>query len=309
MSQDEDEPETQVVRRPGFAERLPLVVFPQGSDPLSDKSLNAVNACGERYLSRLGCILFRGFGVERSEDFLRLARGFGHPVRSIDDHAAGAPLGRSSLFSGAGADSGLTQATTRYPGDPSIHWLLCADPERVAQHDRLFADTRELFQLLPTHVRLRFAARQLCYRRLLHLDGPQSWPTLFGSVRRESVEQACAQLGFSCSWQTNGALCVWRESKAIVRHSVSGEELWSNDLLRLAILHSLPPFRPAQPVPVVDSDAIQITYADGAAIEPSIYEELRIAFDAAASVIHWEPGDVLAIDGEIGWHARVSALG
>jgi hypothetical protein len=96
------------------AEPLPLVVFPRRGAGDSGDWMAALRSCIERYLPRVGSILFRGFPVRSAEEFACFAAAFG-------------------------------ASRTRDPGDAGTGrlWIGCTNAAE-ANADTLIADTREL---------------------------------------------------------------------------------------------------------------------------------------------------------------------
>src|SRR5688572_20885363 len=120
-------------------DRLPLVVFPRlpGAD-LADHGAS-LRLTAERYLARLGNILFRGFEVQSTDDLRRFAGGFGTALEG-----AGAPPHELVELGHARAHAGAW---------PLRAWLSAS--EAALPGWTFLADGREVFRALPKSIRAR----------------------------------------------------------------------------------------------------------------------------------------------------------
>ncbi|MET0411097.1 MAG: hypothetical protein ABW217_07360, partial [Polyangiaceae bacterium] len=115
-------------------DRLPLVVFPSLPGADAGDQIAALRLTADRYLARLGTILFRGFDVSTSDQFSRFATGFGMTLdRSGADPEQLVELGHVRAESGAW---------------PLRVWQSSAG----ARGFTLLADGRDVFRALPRSI-------------------------------------------------------------------------------------------------------------------------------------------------------------
>ena len=258
-------------RSMAFTEGVPLVVFPRRGQLPGTNGGASARACAMRYLPRLGCIVFRGFGIHRPADFQRFAQAFaGHGDRA--EHAAFAPLHRGALL---------------------VH---APEAEQLRDSTRV-ACRRELARSVPVSVRTRLLERGLCYERNFGEPGLPSWRSVFASETRSTVEAWCRANDVHWQWSGPDALRLLRHGPVLQRHAASQDLLWSNDLLsfyrREHRLHD------ARQRPAHD-----VYHADGGPIEAALISEIAQSFEDTAMLVPWERGDVMMLDG-----ATMSASG
>jgi len=125
---------TAVCSRAEGAEDVPLVVFPVRNHATPSERAASLRACADRYLPRLGSILFRGFRVYGTEDLLRFAAAF---------RASAALVTADSIWGEAGRGR---------------VWVACTGSAETSVETRI-ADNRELRSLLSIATRTRLFER------------------------------------------------------------------------------------------------------------------------------------------------------
>lgn len=185
-------------------DRLPLVVFPSQPGADAGDQASSLRLTADRYLARLGSILFRGFDVRTPEHFRRFAAGFGTTLERSRPEAEGlVELGH------VGAESGA--------------W-----PERVWQATdgarsgfTLLADGRDVFRALPKSIRTRFVDRGLMQVQRIELGA---------GVERSSIEARCRTAGASVEWSEPGVAVARRRLPAVIAHPLTHELVWLGDV-------------------------------------------------------------------------------
>jgi hypothetical protein len=184
-------------------DRLPLVVFPRAPGADLGDHFASLRLTAERYLPRLGSILFRGFGVERGEDLRRFAGGSAAPLEAATHD--GVELGHARASCGAW---------------PLRAWL-CATGATLPGWT-FMADGREVFRALPKSLRARFVDRGLM------------------QVQRIALEAGTDRAGFEAAWRTRGASVEWlepgvaltrRRVPAVIAHPLTHDLVWLADVL------------------------------------------------------------------------------
>ena len=244
-------------------EALPLVVFPRGPSAAADRAA-ALRGCAERYLPRVGSILFRGFAVHGAAEFRRFVQGFGACVST--------PLHAAALGGFAG---------------PGRLWLGCAAEAAETCRTRI-ADNRELYANLSVALRTRIIERGL--RFVLTLGGQAGWRDVFQTEDRAQLEAFCRAHGTRFEWLPQDALRIERKGPRLARHPDTGEPSWidAGPLLHYAW---------GQTDAALGGATFEVLYGDGARFEPPLGDGIVEAFSASASRVEWEAGDVLLIDG------------
>jgi alpha-ketoglutarate-dependent taurine dioxygenase len=251
---------------------LPLVVFPSHPSPDRVDWTLQVRASAERYLSRLGSILFRGFRVQTAEDFRRFAGAFG---QGLVPAAGSEPLGVTEL--------GHVRA--RNGAWPLRVWFQCENAPSRGDATWL-ADGREVFRSLPKKLRARFIDRGLMQVQRFALESAKP--------DRVSLEAWCRSRELSVEWCPDGSLRTRRRSPVVIAHPLTHELVWFNHAHRRAEL---------------EARSCEVVYADGTPIEQTAIDEVRAVFEDVLRVLPWEFGDVLLVDNLITSHRHVAGDG
>ena len=213
------------------APSTPALITPAGPGVDLPGWLHSNREAVEARLLRHGAVLLRGFHAGSVEKF---------------DQAASALCGtlyRDGDLPREG-ESERVYKSTPYPQDLSILFQnesshLPRWPMRqffsciVAPHSggqTPIVDCRTvLARMRPELVEL-FAAKKLRYVRNF-IDGVDvSWSRFFGSEDPAEVERKCAAEGTSFEWRPDGGLQTSRQAEAVLRHPVTGEAVFFNQL-------------------------------------------------------------------------------
>lgn len=157
---------------------------------------------------------------------------------------------------------------------------------------------------LPADIRDEFATKGLRYIRNFIPGLDVAWERFFATDDRAAVEEQCRANGTEFFWREDGGLRIETQRPAIVRHPVSGRELFFNQIL----LH-----HPA----VLDEDVREdllalcdgdfprnVVYGDGTPIPDEVIETVLQAEVDTAISIDYEPEDVFLVDNIAYAHAR-----
>jgi TfdA family taurine catabolism dioxygenase TauD len=185
-------------------DRLPLVVFPNLPGAEASDRAPSLRLTADRYLARVGSILFRGFDVNTPDHFRRFAAGFGATL----DRPAAESEGPSELGHLRGAHGAW----------PLRAWLSAGGGQSGFT---LLADGRDVFRALPRSVRARFVDRGLMQVQRIELGA---------GVERASVEAWCGTNGASVDWSEPGVAIARRRLPAVIAHPATHELVWLGDV-------------------------------------------------------------------------------
>jgi hypothetical protein len=250
---------------------LPMVVFPRRRADAAGQH-TALQACADRYLSRLGSILFRGFGVEDADAFARFTSAFARPLLRPSASSA-LSLG---LMHGIGADA-FQHVLSLSECLPRTVFLACMRTPHGGPG--LLADTREVYRRLPDPIRARFEARGVRY--VWRLDDP-ALMAAFHTTDRLLVARRCRAAGLGVDAPPDDVVTVTRSASATALHPWTRQKVWFNEAHRFAALAA--------------DGASGVCHADGTAIPPAMLDEIGHAYAEASLLVSWEPGDVLMLD-------------
>jgi hypothetical protein len=258
-------------------------------------------------LRRVGGLLFRGFDVPGGEAFAEFV---------AEALVTTAYVYRSTPRTEVGK---RVYTATEYPAARSIplhcensyqdvwpRWLAfhCAVPASSGGETPL-ADVAEVTRILPEEIKRAFATRRVKYVRNYceGLDLP--WQTVFGTDDRGEVEAYCRRHGIVWTWIGDDRLRTEQVCDAMVRHPVTGAQLWFNQA-HLFHPSSLDPATRAALISMVAEDELprNACFGDGSAIEPEMLDCIRDAYARSARSFPWQRADTLLIDNLAVAHGR-----
>ncbi|UUC47540.1 non-ribosomal peptide synthase/polyketide synthase [Pseudomonas citronellolis] len=166
-------------------------------------------------------------------------------------------------------------------------------------------DCRLMYQRLPQELRQRFEAKGLLYVRTFadKLDVP--WQHFFKTEDRAEVERRCRESGIQWQWLGADELQIRTPGPAIIRHPVTGEASFFNQV-QLHHIHCLDPDVREDLLAMYGLERMprNVYYGDGTPIEDAVMELLGELYEACAVRFDWQKGDVILLDNMLAAHAR-----
>ncbi len=261
-----------------------------------------------RAITTIGAVLFRGFSVPTPLEFKKFAASFGLPLASYEFGSTP----RSKVFSGV-------YSSTEYPAHqsiplhneqsytrqwPSLIWFHCMTAALTGGETPL-ADSRLVYQRIPSAVRDEFAQRELLYVRNYSRALDLPWQRVFNTDRRDEVESYCAANGIEWEWKADDELRTRQRCQAVLRHPVTGDWLWFNQAHLFHESANEPALR-ASLLQAVGYDNLprNVCFGDGSPIADDKLAAIRAAYDQSAFAFPWQKGDVLMLDNLLVAHGR-----
>jgi len=291
---------------------LPLVMEPAAdSVDLADWARNNRDYI-EQKLHQHGGILFRGFALSTPADFERVA---GSIYKQI--YAEYGDLPREGV-------AGKIYTSTPYPEDKSIlyhnegshmnRWpsrisFFCVIPAKEGGCSPI-VDTRKVYQQLDPKVRQKFEEQGLMYVRNFSEGLDVSWQRFFQSEDPVVVEESCKKQGFTCEWVSKDHLRVRQKCRGVLRHPVSGDLSFFNQV-QLHHVHCLDPDVRQSLLSIFKREDLprHVYFGDGSAIEDSVMDHIGEIYEKNAVRFQWRAGDMVTLDNMITAHARDPYVG
>lgn len=298
---------------PGDTAEFPLVFSPAMEDVSLAVWATSNREQIERELLRHGALLFRGFAIEGVKGFEQFARAVSSDLLNYRERSSP----RSEVMSGV-------YTSTDYPADQSIHfhneqsythswpmklYFFCVTPaaERGATP---IADGRKVLAQLDPKLKQKFIEKRVMYVRNYGDGMGLDWPTTFQTTNMAEVENYCRRNSISFEWKDNGRLRTRQLFDTVVRHPKTNEELWFEHVAFFHVTSLQPHVRDLLLAEFKPEDLpFNTYYGDGSAIEDSVLEEIREAYNHTATRFDWREGDILLIDNMLTSHARESFSG
>lgn len=268
----------------------------------------------EKHLRTGGGVVFRGFPLDGADAFRAFAADFGHPLLNYEFGSTP----RSQVTAGV-------YTSTEYPPHQHIPlhneqaytrdwpmkiWFYCmqAAPEGG---ETPIADSRAIFNDIPTDIRERFVEKGLMYVRNYGngLDVP--WQQVFGTEDKAEVEAYCAKHQITCEWKEDGELRTRQVCQGAARHPVTGEWVWFNQAHLFHVSNLEPEVRESLLDIVEDETDLprNVLYGDGTPIDDATLDTVRGVLAAHTISFPWQTGDVVMLDNMLTAHARAPFKG
>ncbi|GCE28509.1 protein AmbD [Dictyobacter alpinus] len=269
----------------------------------------------EDIIVKNGAILFRGFAMHQPADLEEL-------VSSLTP-------GMLNYIEGSSPRTRLTDkvyTSTEYPPEfeismhnelsyahkwPSRLFFFCMTTPQTGGETPL-VDSRKIYQTLDKAILETFITKGVKYIRNLHggRGVGLSWQTVFETDDRAQVELYCEEGDIEYQWTRKGGLRTSQLRPAAIKHPVTKEPLWFNQVdqwhptnLPEATRHSMLEIMSEKDL------SINATYGDGTPLEVQALDHIRNTTRQATTKFPWQKGDVLLVDNTLVAHGRSAFSG
>jgi alpha-ketoglutarate-dependent taurine dioxygenase len=167
------------------------------------------------------------------------------------------------------------------------------------------ADSLSVLPALPAELVERFERVGWLLVRNYHDDIGASVADAFGTEDRGAVESYCRDHDIRFEWQPGGGLRTWQRRAAIVRHPLTGQRCWFNQIAFLNQWTLAPEVR-ERLVNQYGEDGLPFNtrFGNAESIGPDIVRTINQVYQANTAREAWEAGDLLLVDNIRTAHAR-----
>jgi alpha-ketoglutarate-dependent taurine dioxygenase len=296
----------------GTDQPLPLVMEPAADQvDLADWAKNNREYIAQKLHSH-GGILFRGFNLKTPHDFEQVAASIYNEI-----YAEYGDLPREGV-------GGKIYTSTPYPEDKAIlyhnesshmnRWatrisFFCVIAAKEGGSSPI-VDCRRVYRQLSPDIRRKFEEKGVMYVRNFSDGLDVSWQRFFQTEDRSVVEEACRKQGFSWEWGGKDNLRVRQRCRAVLRHPVTGEMSFFNQV-QLHHVHCLDPEVRRSLLSIFQREDLprHVYYGDGSAIEDSVMDHVGETYEKNAVRFTWRQGDMVTLDNMLTAHGRDPFVG
>ena len=167
------------------------------------------------------------------------------------------------------------------------------------------ADSATVVDALPTELVERFEREGWLLTRSYHDEIGASVGEAFGTEDRGAVEGFCRANAIELEWQPDGGLRTRQRRSAVVRHPVTDERCWFNQIAFLNEWTMAPEVREYL-VDVYGADGLPFNtrYGHGDPIGEDVVQLINEVYDAQTSREPWQAGDLMLVDNVRTAHSR-----
>lgn len=258
-------------------------------------------------LCRHAGLLFRGFALHSPQDFEAFAEAI-HPglfggYGDLPKKEGGRNIYRSTPYPEREMIL-YHNESSHLPRAPRKQWFFCEQPSPVGGATPI-VDCRELYRRLPQELAEAFERKGLLYVRTFTKRLDVSWQEFFKTDDRAAVEAQCRASGTEFVWLANDELQTRTRCPAVIRHPLSGERSFFNQV-QLHHVHCLEPEVREDLLAMVGLERMprHVYFGDGSPINDEVMALLGRLYEECAVRFDWQQGDVVMLDNLLAAHAR-----
>ena len=167
------------------------------------------------------------------------------------------------------------------------------------------ADSPTVLDALPPELIERFEREGWLLTRNYNDEIGASFAEAFGTDDRGAVESYCRANAIEFEWQPDGGLRTRQRRRAVVRHPVTGQRCWFN---QIAFLNewTIAPEVHEYLVDVYGADALPFNtrFGNGGPIGKDVVQLLNKIYEANTAREPWQAGDLMLVDNVRTAHSR-----
>ena len=167
------------------------------------------------------------------------------------------------------------------------------------------ADASAVLDALPAGLVTRFEQEGWLLTRNYNEDIGASVAEAFGTADRAAVERYCHANAIEFEWQPDGGLRTRQHRSAVIRHPVTRQRCWFNQIAFLNERTIDPEIREYL-VDVYGADGLPFNtfYGNGDPVGDEVVRVINETYEAATAREPWQAGDLLLIDNIRTAHSR-----
>ena len=167
------------------------------------------------------------------------------------------------------------------------------------------SDSPTVLGALPADLVQRFEREGWMLVRNYNEDFGASVEQAFGTADRGEIERYCRANATEFQWQPDGTLRTWQRRSAVVRHPVTRQRCWFNQIAFLNERTIDPEVREYL-VDLYGEDGLPFTtrFGNGDPVGEDIVELLNETYEAHTRREPWQSGDLLLVDNVRAAHSR-----
>ncbi|MFL6127654.1 MAG: TauD/TfdA family dioxygenase [Mycobacteriales bacterium] len=259
-------------------------------------------------VGRAGAVLVRGLGVRSAADVAAARDALGLRPAELREHfAPRAALGDGTWAAPEWAADREMCLHHEQSYAVELPWLLLTGVLRApdAGGEALLGDTRAALAALPAPLAARFRRDGWRLLRNFRPHFGLPWSAAYGTDDPRALAHELAGWRIGWQWRDGGVLHTEQRRPAVLRHPVTGEDCWTN---QLAFFSAWSIDRAEREILLgaFGPDGVPFTTAHGDG-QPLAEEDFRAVLDAYDEILvplPVQPGDLLLLDNLLTAHGR-----
>lgn len=266
----------------------------------------------------VGGVLIRNTGINNDQDFTSFVQV------AIKDKALDYVSGNSPRMKlGGGVYTSTEFAADReipihnemsYAADWPGKIYFCSIIPAATGGETPLANSHNIYQDLPEHIRNAFEQKQVAYIRNLHSGNGigASWMDTFETDSRDQVSAVLRQSGTEFAWKSDGALWMRQVRPAIINHPRWNKKIWFNQVDEFHPSSNGEELYEAM-LDLYGGDSSQFPmyaqFGDGTEIPMEYLNTVRTVIRNNTVSFPWQKGDIMYLDNIMLGHGRMPFTG
>lgn len=265
----------------------------------------------EEKLHNAGAIKFKGVKIESIDVFQEVVNSISDKFLAYVDGNSPRTKLSGNVYTSTEYDQ--TQRITmhnelsysaKWPNKLFFNCLIVAE----TGGETLLANSREILREMNSEIIAAIKDKGVTYIRNLHGGmgmGP-SWQDTFETDSKEELEAHCKSLHIDIEWMDNDNVRLRQPAKGIIKHKITGEEVWFNQVDQFHPYHlGEEVYEMMQTMfPSPEEFPMYVTFGDGSPIREDMIKEILQTIDKVSIAPAWETNELLIVDNELVSHGR-----
>ncbi len=264
-----------------------------------------------------GAVLFRHTGIRDIDQFNYVLDGVTHKLKSYTDGFSPRSKLQSNIYTSTEYDADY-YITLHNELSYSANWpdklFFCCIIPPGGGGETPIADCRNILRAMRPDLLDTFRKKGVRYIRNVHGGqgaGP-SWQETYETDSREVVETFCRNNNIRFAWKEDDMLQLIQDRPATIKHPVTGEEVWFNQVDQFHPSH-LPEDIYDMLMMMHNNDVNSLPmygcFGDGSPIDENDIREIRALADSKRVLTPWQQSDLLLVDNILVSHGRMPYTG
>ncbi len=256
-------------------------------------------------LHKSGALLFRNFNINCAEKFKEFAEIFANDLMSDNGEHDSLPAiqGIYTPVSYSPKEKLLWHNENSFNYSwPLVIMFCCVKPANIGGETPV-VDSRKVLKNLDPAIVKEFSRKGIMYVRTYGFG--RAWQEIYQTNSRAEMELKCQQQNIQIEWLNDDQLITTQIRPAIVKHPLSDEYSWFNQVQHWHAACLKPEVRESL-LKMFSPDRLprNCYFGDGSIISEDIVQHILDVYQNLEVSFSWEAGDVMVLDNVLFAHAR-----